>query len=153
MAKKKNPFHYEKSSDSTGFLLWQVHNLWQREVRKQLIDLDLTHTQFVILANAYWLDLKEQLVSQTAIARHAKVDVMMTSNILRTLEKKGLLTRKEHQTDTRAKLVELTDLGMKVLGKAVEEVESFDMAFFSKLKNTSEFNKELLRLLDIDNML
>ena len=145
---KKNPFSVKKSNEATGFLLWQVHNYWQREIKKCLIDLDLTHTQFVILASAYWLILHQDLVTQTQVANHANTDVMMTSNILRTLEKKKMVIRKEHQTDTRAKTVTLTDAGIDVLTKAVKKVETFDRDFFGKLENTANFNAELLQLLD-----
>ena len=145
---KKNPFSVKKSNDSTGFLLWQVHNYWQREIKKCLIDLDLTHTQFVILASSYWLFLHQDLVTQTQVAKQSNTDVMMTSNILRTLEKKKFVIRKEHQTDTRAKTVELTETGIDVLSKAVKKVETFDRDFFGKLENTTNFNAELLQLLD-----
>lgn len=145
---KKNPFSVKKSNDATGFLLWQVHNYWQREIKKCLIDLDLTHTQFVILAGSYWLFLHQDLVTQTQVAKHSNTDVMMTSNILRTLEKKKFVIRKEHQTDTRAKTVELTETGIDVLTRAVKKVETFDRDFFGKLENITNFNAELLQLLD-----
>jgi hypothetical protein len=29
-------FSHKTPSDSTGFLLWKVNNLWQREIRKTL---------------------------------------------------------------------------------------------------------------------
>lgn len=145
---KKNPFSVKKSNDATGFLLWQVHNYWQREIKKCLIDLDLTHTQFVILASSYWLFLHQDLVTQTQVAKQSNTDVMMTSNILRTLEKKKFVIRKEHQTDTRAKMVELTETGIDVLARAIKKVETFDRDFFGKLENTTNFNSELLQLLD-----
>jgi hypothetical protein len=30
----KTDFSFEKTEESTGFLLWQVTNLWQREIKK-----------------------------------------------------------------------------------------------------------------------
>ena len=33
---KKADFNFDKAEDSTGFLLWQVTNLWQREIKKAL---------------------------------------------------------------------------------------------------------------------
>lgn len=147
MSKKENPFSYKEANDATGFLIWQVHNYWQREIKKNLKEFDLTHTQFVILANAYWLILKKEIVTQIEIAEHAKTNVMMTSNVIRTLEKKGFIKRTEHKTDTRAKTVVLTKTGLEVLKKAVKKVETFDRKFFSKTKNISKFNEELLRLL------
>ncbi len=144
---KKNPFAFKEASDSTGFLLWQVHNRWQREIRKVLKTFDLTHTQFVILASAYWLALREDTVTQVQIARLSHSDVMMTSNVIRALEKKDLLKRREHRTDTRAKAVLLTEKGEALLQKAVPEVEAFDRRFFSVTEERVRFNRSLLDLL------
>ena len=148
MNKEKNPFSYKSANDATGFLLWKTHNYWQREIKKSLKEFDLTHTQFVILANTQWLILQNNEVTQIEIAQHAQVDVMMTSNVIRTLEKKGFVSRIEHTSDTRAKLVTLTKKGLETLQKAVQRVENFDREFFSSLKDTSIFNLELLRLIN-----
>jgi len=87
---RNNPFSYKTAKEATGFLLWKTHNYWQREIKKCLKPFDLTHTQFVILANAQWLILHQDIVTQIDIAKHAQVDIMMTSNVIRTLEKKAL---------------------------------------------------------------
>ncbi len=147
MNKKENIFSYKTPNEATGFLLYKTHMYWQREIKRSLKPIGLTHTQFVILANTYWLYLQNNQVTQIEIAQHAKMDTMMTSNVIRTLEKKGLVKRTEHHTDTRAKLVEITEKGFKVLKKAVEIVETFDREFFNNLKNTKQFNQELLSLM------
>ncbi len=148
MDEKENPFSYKSANDATGFLLWKVHNCWQREIKKSLKQLDLTHTQFVILAGAYWLSLNQVEVTQVEIARHAQTDVMMTSNVLRILEKKGFVNRAEHKTDTRAKVIHISEKGRKVLVQAVKTVETFDRRFFSALDNETGFNRELIRLME-----
>jgi DNA-binding MarR family transcriptional regulator len=51
---------------------------------------DLTHVQFVLLANVWWLG---DGPTQRRLAEHAGTDPMMTSQVLRTLEGKGLVTR------------------------------------------------------------
>ena len=147
MNKKENIFSYKTPNEATGFLLYKAHLYWQREIKRRLKPINLTHTQFVILANTYWLYLQNNRVTQIQIAQHAKIDTMMTSNVIRTLEKKGWVKRTEHHTDTRAKLVEITEKGFKVLKKAVEVVEIFDREFFNNLKNTKQFNQELLNLM------
>ena len=48
-------FIFEKSEESTGFLMWKVTNLWQREIKKALKKFELTHSQFVLLSSIYWL--------------------------------------------------------------------------------------------------
>lgn len=148
MKSKDNSFSVEQAGDSTGFLLWQVTNLWQREIKKALEPYDLTHSQFVLLASIHWLTLHKQDVTQVLLSNHTKIDPMTTSTVLRTMQKKELIKRQEHSTDTRAKTVALTDKGVKTAKQAIKTVEKFDNDFFSKLKsNLTTFNKNILTLL------
>ncbi len=148
MKNESKVFGFEKADDSSGFLLWQVTNLWQREIKKALEKFDLTHSQFVLLASVYWLSLHQQDVTQINLSAHTKIDPMTTSKVLRTLQTKGLLQRQEHHTDTRAKTVALTDSGKKITKEAVKTVEQFDEFFFAPLgSKTNEFNKKLSLLL------
>ena len=143
-----NIFKFETPSESNGFLLWKATNLWQREIKKTLKKFDLTHAQFVILASSYWLSKQNKNITQVEIANFINIDKMMTSNVIRKLIEKKLLKRKEHKTDTRAKVVYLTDKGIQVLKQSIKEVEKFDVTFFEKLSDKDEFNKELLRLMN-----
>ena len=141
-------FSVEKAEDSTGFLLWQVTNLWQRKIKKALEEYDLTHSQFVLLASILWLSQGEESVTQILLSAHTKIDPMTTSTVLRTLQAKGLLSRQEHATDTRAKTVALTDSGVKIAQLAVKVVEKFDKDFFTPLgQDSAEFNGKLQELL------
>ena len=149
MKSKDNTFSVEKAEESSGFLLWQVTNLWQREIKKSLELFDLTHSQFVLMASIHWLTLHKQDVTQILLSAHTKIDPMTTSTVLRTLQSKGLLQRQEHLTDTRAKTVGLTDSGKKIIKQAVKAVETFDKKFFSTLgSKTQLFNEQLLTILE-----
>lgn len=141
-------FSVETPEESSGFLLWQVTNLWQREIRKALEKYELTHSQFVLLASMLWLSQQKLSVTQVLLSNHTKIDPMTTSTVLRTLQKKGLIQRQEHETDTRAKTVELTTAGQKMAKLAVKTVEHFDGQFFGPLgEKTASFNKKLHSLL------
>ncbi|OCA71843.1 MarR family transcriptional regulator [Chryseobacterium contaminans] len=145
---KDNTFSVQKAEDSSGFLLWQVTNLWQREIKKALLPFDLTHSQFVILASTHWLSLQKTEVTQIILSHHTKIDPMTTSQVLRALQKKEFISRKEHVTDTRAKTIEITATGKKIIKKAVVAVENFDREFFSRLETSQqEFNGNLKSLL------
>jgi DNA-binding MarR family transcriptional regulator len=148
MKSEQNPFQFEKAEDSSGFLLWQVTNLWQREIKKALEKYDLTHAQFVLLASTQWFTLQKKEVTQVLLSSHTKIDPMTTSTVLRTLQKKGLIVRQEHETDTRAKTVSLTPEGKKMVKQAVKTVESFDNSFFGVLGNgVADLNEKLKALL------
>ncbi len=142
-------FSFEKAEDSSGFLLWQVTNLWQREIKKALVAFDLTHSQYVLMASIHWLSLHGVEVTQIVLSSHTKIDPMTTSTVLRSLQSRGLVDRHEHATDTRAKTVALSEKGKILVKDAVIAVEQFDAAFFSPLgADANTFNKKLISLLD-----
>ncbi len=141
-------FQFEDANDSPGFSLWQVSSLWQRRINAGLRPFGLTHAQFVLLASLTWLVDDDKPLTQADLASHAKMDVMMTSNVLRTLEEKGLVRRDPHPTDTRAKSLAVTEQGRELAAQAVRVVENIDRDFFSKLgADMGNFNRNLLALI------
>src|SRR6218665_2079568 len=124
---KEIDFHFKSPNDSPGYLLGQVTMLWQRKQKRVLDPLDLTQTQFVLLAALGWLSKKNNSVTQVDIANQSNADRMMVSKVLRTLEDKAFITRQEHKTDTRAKTIKLTTSGEVILQKALSEVEKADL--------------------------
>ena len=144
-----NTFSVDKADESSGFLLWQVTNLWQREIKKALEPYGITHSQFVLMASTHWLTLNGQEVTQVMLSNHTKIDPMTTSTVLRTLQQKKLLKRKEHATDTRAKTVVLTEEGKIIAMETVVIVERFDKEFFAVLQDkTQYFNHNLSAILN-----
>jgi len=136
---------FETPQASPGFLLWQVSNKWQAAQRKALVAYDLTHVQFVLLASLAWLG--GGLVTQKQLATYASTDIMMTSQVLRVLEKRGLVDRATSASDKRAIHVSLTDAGQSLVNEAVVEVEHVDSEFFGKLGNDIQiFAASLSRL-------
>ena len=117
--------------ESPGFLLWKATNAWQRSLRDALAELELTHVQFVLLAGLAWLDRGGAVVTQVELARHAGTDVMMTSQVLRALESRGLVERRPHPEDRRARSLAVTAEGRALALRAVPRVEAVDAAFFA----------------------
>ncbi|GAA0618183.1 MarR family winged helix-turn-helix transcriptional regulator [Streptomyces crystallinus] len=116
--------------DSPGFLLWHATLRWQRDVATALAPLDLTHVQFVLLACTWWLNTQGEHPNQLALARQAGTDVKMTSQVLRVLERKGLIEREVDPADTRAKRLRVTDTGAGLAPRAIAAVERADARFF-----------------------
>jgi DNA-binding MarR family transcriptional regulator len=145
---KEINFHFKSPGDSPGYLLGQLTMLWQRKQKKVLDPLDLTQTQFVLLAALGWLSKTSNTVTQIDIANQSNTDRMMVSKVLRTLQEKGFLTRQEHETDTRAKIIRLTKLGEAVLQKAIIAIENADIDFFAIHDiGLDEFNSTMTRLI------
>jgi DNA-binding MarR family transcriptional regulator len=118
-------------AESPGFLLWRTTLRWQRQIAATLAPYGLTHVQFVLLASTWWLNEHGEHPNQLAIARHAGTDVKMTSEVLRSLERKGLVERETDPSDTRAKLVRVTDDGRTLAPEVVAAVEATDISFFA----------------------
>lgn len=125
---------YEGPAASPGFALWRVATVWQRAVRAALVELELTHAQFVLLTSAAWLEAESgkhgEPVTQAAIASHASTDAVMTSEVLRTLERRELVRRSSHPGDARARCIAVTAAGRRLVRRAVAKVEAVDEAFF-----------------------
>jgi DNA-binding MarR family transcriptional regulator len=140
---------FNEAKDSPGFLLWQVTNIWQKDIRHALEPFDLTHTQFVLLYSCLWLYEKDGQsdVTQVQLAQHAQVDVNVTSQVLRTLEKKGYLKRSSHTTDTRANVITMTPSGSELALRAVQVVEAADRTFFAAIgENRGQLSRLLQQL-------
>lgn len=139
--------HFKEPEQSPGFLLWQVSTKWRRQIEATLATLDLTHPQFVLLAGVSWLTRDGKMVTQIELARHAGTDITMTSQVLRTLERKGYIERRYRPGNERSKFPHLTKQGALTIEKAIPLVEALDSNFFSKLQDeTSNFVKILQKL-------
>jgi len=129
-------------NDSPGFLLWHATLRWQRGISLALHPLDLTHVQFVLLACTWWLNRQGAHPSQAELAAQAGTDVKMTSAVVRSLERKGLIEREVDPKDTRVLRLRATRGGARLAQRAIVVVEDADGRFFEDVPAA-----EVLRLL------
>lgn len=127
-------FAYQQPEENNGYLLWQVSMRWQLRMNQQLSEVGITLTQFSLLAGLYWLTLQGELVTQQRLATYANTDKMMTSKVLQTLEKKGLVERLDNPQDGRARQLRLTETAEGLLRQANKIVEQVDKAFFASIQ-------------------
>ena len=133
--------------ESPGFLLWRVTLRWQRAMVGALRPLGLTHVQFVLLASAWWLTrVAGEKPSQRRLAEHAATDPMMTSQVLRVLESRGLVTRAADPHDSRALRLAVTEHGARLAVEAVRLVEAADAEFFRAAGDRGSVLRLLRRL-------
>lgn len=103
-------------------------------MRSVLSPYELTHVQFVLLASLWWLEAHgDGAPMQARLADHAGTDAMMTSQVIRKLEARGLLERTPHPGDTRAMRVGLTDDGRTRVLAVLAAVEAADQEYFDAL--------------------
>jgi DNA-binding MarR family transcriptional regulator len=124
-----------------------VTNRWQAVMRAALAPHGLTHVQYVLLASLTWLADREpdRLVTQIELAGFAATDPMMTSQVVRSLEKAGLVERLRHPTDGRARVLRPTPEGTSAARRATADVEAADARFFAAV-DVARFTGELGRL-------
>lgn len=138
---------FEGPEESPGFLLWQVSTAWRRQVEAALVSVGLTHAQFVILASVGWMTRNDQMVTQIELARQCGTDVNMTSQVLRTLERKGYIERKQCKGNERSKFPVTTKNGRDLIIKAIPLVEEVDKKFFLMLENEDKLFVRILQRL------
>jgi DNA-binding MarR family transcriptional regulator len=139
MSRRRSPL---RPNESPGFLLWHATLRWQRGIAQALAPLDLTHVQFVLLACTWWLNEQGERPSQVAVAAQAGTDIKMTSQVLRSLERKGLIERAVDDVDTRARRLRVTNRGAALAPRAIAIVEDVDARFFADIPR-----REALRFL------
>lgn len=148
MDKEPKIFSYTQPEENTGYLLWQVTMQWQLSMNRALRAMGLTLTQFSLMAGLYWLNKKGQQVTQQQLADFANTDKMMTSKVLTVLEKKQFIKKANDPSDSRAKLLTITDKGTKTLREAYVIVQKVDESFFKNVvKDKVVFDNFLLKLM------
>ncbi|WP_330228944.1 MarR family transcriptional regulator [Nocardia sp. NBC_00508] len=104
--------------------------------------------QFVLLASLVYLAAgRDDPVRQRDLAEHAATDPMMTSQVLRVLAQKGLIERRDHPSDRRAKALAVTEAGAALANRAIVAVEACDEEFFAPLGRQGAAFARSLRLL------
>ena len=123
---------------SPGFLMWRAALAWQRDIAAALEPVGLTHSQFVLLACTQWLEEQGDGASQVMIATQAGMDVKTASQVLRRLERAGLVSRQPDPKDARARIVTTTAAGREVGARATHLVEDADEAYFAAMPHLRE---------------
>ncbi|MFD4676784.1 MarR family winged helix-turn-helix transcriptional regulator [Lentzea sp. NPDC058450] len=133
--------------ETPGFLLWRVTLGWQRAMRVSLAPFGLTHVQYVLLSSLRRLETGGP-PSQQRLAEHAGTDPMMTSQVVRRLVARGVVSRAVDPSDARVHLLSLSPDGVALVGAAGEAVSSADRAYFAALGSScDDFVRGLTRLL------
>jgi DNA-binding MarR family transcriptional regulator len=104
--------------------------------------------QFVLLASLWWLeDHGPRPPTQARLAEQAGTDPMMTSQVLRRLEGRGLLERAVDPSDGRARRLRLTPSGRDLIASALADVERADGDYFMPLGQRQEAFVDALAVL------
>jgi DNA-binding MarR family transcriptional regulator len=123
----------ENPNDDIGYLIWRVSKYWQRGKHKLLGEFGLTGSQLELLGAIYHMSKQKMEATQILLSQETEIDPMTTSTILRNLQKKGLISRRESTTDTRARIVEVTDAGSELFERAIMKVKEGQNLLFENV--------------------
>ena len=121
-----------------GLLIWQTSNVWQSKIRKQLINLNLSFNEYLILETVYNLSKSIANISQVDVAKHSFIDKSVVSAKLTQLQNKKLIN-KMTPNDNRSNKLALTRDGNMIVEKIINQVFEVENEFFGKL-NQETFN-------------
>ena len=150
MPKRLPPF-FGAPDESAGYLLWQATNLWQRRQRQALASFTLTPVQFFLLAGVVWLTREGTPVTQRQLARHVRMDAMMTSQVIRSLETRKLVRRSDDPRDSRAYVLRPSAAGRKLARAAAFAMKEANEDFFESVGGDGGRLRALLEQINADN--
>ena len=144
----KDIFQADNPENHTGYLIWQVSNIRQRIINNKLKELEFTYPQFVISMGIKWLTRSNEIVNQVTLINFTKMDKSVVSSVLKSLEKRNIVIREVDPNDTRAKKLELSELGKSILEKALYKINKIDELFFDDNSfDINSLNSVLTRLI------
>ena len=132
--KKASTILFEELELSPGFLLWKVTSQWRWLVETELAKIGITYQQFILLANLIRTTKNNAGITQIKLAQHCGTDITMTSQVLRSLERKGYVKRHQSKDDARSKFSRVTKSGTALIEQAIPLVEAIDKQFFNALE-------------------
>jgi MarR family transcriptional regulator, organic hydroperoxide resistance regulator len=115
-----------------GFTLLKAAQVWRTEATEVLRAHELTVPQFLVVMALYrqarhgW-----DALTQSEVATRLGMDANTTSQIVRALERRGLLTRTAHPDDARARALALTPDGIERGRDASASARALNDLFFS----------------------
>ena len=114
-----------------GLLIWQTSNLWQSNIRKQILKFNLSFNEYLILETLYNLSKFLTVINQVDIVKHSFIDKSVVSAKLTKLDKKKLI-KKMTPNDNRSNKLALTREGKIIVEKIINDVIEVENVFFRK---------------------
>ncbi len=128
--------------------LLKLHQLWQSSARRFLKAYDITYPQFRVLKGLVDANNDNKRISQSHLSERIGIDAMTLSTIIRNLEARKLIQRMESRSDTRAKNVYITAIGLSLMKEITPSMETAAEMFFGEMHENGD---ELLRVLTLED--
>ncbi len=104
---KHKPRDFSSLWDRPGFLIRRLHQIHVALFLEECSEFNITPVQFAVLTVLY----DRETLDQVTIANQIGADRNTVADVIRRLERRGLLDRPASVADKRAKLARITDEG------------------------------------------
>jgi len=122
-----------RSTDAVrlGFLVWDVARLWRVALDRALKPLDVTRSQYSVIA---FLARRDGM-TQSALASDLELTKVAVGGLLERMEAVGLVERRADGADARVRRVYLTRKGMRITQKIRELAEPIETRMLSPVSD------------------
>ena len=122
----------ESMGGGYGYTLMHAAQTWRTEATTVLKPHGLTVPQFLVVMALYRQARHEWApLSQVDITTQLGMDANTTSQIVRGLERRGILHRTAHPDDARARALTLTPAGLETCRNASADARGLNDTYFS----------------------
>ena len=129
------PGEFDPPGGGLGYALIQAANAWRAELATALQPVSITPPQFFVLAALLHAHGRERPgPTQKELADRTGIDVNTISQVLRGLERRGIVRRAPHPADSRAIALSLTDSGLELARQCAREARSLNRRYFAEVE-------------------
>jgi MarR family transcriptional regulator, organic hydroperoxide resistance regulator len=122
-----------------GYALLHAAQLWRTEAAAVLKPFELTVPQFLVLMQLYRQTRHEWTpLTQADVATSLGMDANTASQVVRTLERRGLVDRPPHPDDARARALALTPAGVDRARDASAKAREMNDLFFGVVSDDDQ---------------
>jgi MarR family transcriptional regulator, organic hydroperoxide resistance regulator len=115
-----------------GFALAQAAQAWRTRLGEALADLSVTTPQFLVLAALLHLESRgREAPTQRELGERTGTDPNTASQIVRGIERRGLVRREPHARDSRALALSLTPAGLELARECTARARALNDSFFA----------------------
>jgi DNA-binding MarR family transcriptional regulator len=138
-------------ADRPGFLVRRLHQIHVALFAEECAPFGITPVQCSVLTALE----RDAPLDQVSLAREVGIDRANCTDVLRRLEERKLIRRVASETDSRAKLCDLTAAGRKLLARLAPAAQRAHDRTLDALPRAERdaFVRSLVRLVEVNNEL
>jgi DNA-binding MarR family transcriptional regulator len=129
----------QSTAGGFGYALLHAAQLWRTEAAAALRPFELTVPQFLVVMQLYRRARHEgSPLTQAEVAAQLGMDANTASQIVRALERRGLVDRQPHPDDARARALALTLAGLERARDASARAREMNDLFFGVVSDDDQ---------------